>query len=454
MAKKLLLSALALIALSFLIFKVELPKEEWERKSELFLKGVTLDEIRSVTIERAKKSFTLSNPEPEKGSRKDDVVDWKVEGVPDGKADEGAVSGLVRSLVDLKLGEPLPKEDIDKDLSVYGLAEPAVDIKVEALEGKEELQFGSLNNYLNKRFARTSDGEIYLVSDSLFLSADKDRDEFRDKNPVKFDTTNVKLFSMSGDGKSWSVRKKDEGSWDLQHPITAEADGSKIAELLRKARSLRVKRFVDDGATKLDEYGLVTPEVTLSLELEKDKKIALSLSSQKDGEGSMYMTVNQGPVVYEVEGNIINSFTQSYDQLRLRKLYSFDPDAVQSFKLTQPAGEIQATKEGGAWKLNDKEGDPHFIEEYLKTVSELEAASFPSGSESISFDAPVVTLEVKEGSTTRTLVVAEQTQRQGATLYPAMVKEGGDTFFLSEQDYKKLLKKEEVLKKVEAKEAK
>lgn len=454
MARNLLLTALVLISLTFLIFKVELPKEERERKSGLFLKGTQGDEIKNITVTKGKTHFTLTNPDPKKKESEvesDNVDDWRIEGVP-GKIDEGATTGLVRTLIDLKLGEPLPKEDVDADLSVYGLKEPSVALSIDTLEGKQEIQLGALNSYLSKRFARIPSGEIYMIPDSLFSSASKERDDFRDRNPVKFDSTEVLQLGMQGDGKSWSVKRGDNGNWSIEHPITAKADGSKISEMLRKIRSLRVKSFIDDGGTRLQEYGLSTPEVRLSLQLEKDKKLSLSLSSRKDGEGAMYMALNDSPTVFEIEGNVINAFAQSSDQLRERKLFTFDPYVISSFELTQGGvGDIKGTKERENWKVNDKAGDPHFIEEYLKGVSELEAKEFPSKDEQISFDKPVLTLVVKGENRSQTLIVGAPVERHGTTLHPAMNKEGGDIFFILEQDYKKLVRKEEVLRKVEEK---
>lgn len=455
---KILGLAAVLLGLVLYIVKIELPGEKKKAAETLLLKEVTGPQLKRIEIEKGGEKFAFKNPSPAMTRSEDEsagyaaLKGWELEGVEGAMLDQGALNTLVSALLGLKLESPLDPADLEKDLSVYGLASPELRVKVESTEGAREVLLGKMSDYVHNRYAKQADSDaLYLIPEELYTAASKSRDDFRDRSPIGFDLFDASAVTIEAVGGKKTVLAKEGEKWVMKEPMKAGVDESHLAEIFRKLRSLQVKEFVDPPNAKPEGYNLQAPDARLSVTL-KDKTVDVVLSAAQGGDAATYFSVSGTPTIYKAEGNAVSAFAVGTNELREKKLFQIDPESVQSFKLSQDGGPLEVAKaDGGGWTVNGKPGDEAFITDYLKKLSELEANGFPPPGATVTIEKPALTAVVKtKDGKEQTLVVGQTEEREKAVVRASVVGgREGEPFFLSDDDFATIAPREEIFVKTE-----
>ncbi|NDC37510.1 MAG: DUF4340 domain-containing protein, partial [Proteobacteria bacterium] len=276
--KTLLLTAL-LGALLLYIAKVELPKDEQKRVAERPLEKVIGASFEEITISSVKGVFTLLNATPRNGGAADETEEntlsevesaqWSIKGIKDSHLDRAALNAMVSAIRALALENPLPAEETDSDLSVYGLAKPELRIAVRWRESagaqiERVYELGKLNEYVSKRYLKdAANPTVYLASNELFSAIDKEAADLRDATPVKLETPTIQTLSIRPAKAEEVTLVQREGEWSIANPGPFAANQAAVEGVLREIRNLKATRFIDDAAGKLAEYGLHQPILTI-----------------------------------------------------------------------------------------------------------------------------------------------------------------------------------------------
>lgn len=132
-----------------------------------------------------------------------------------------------------------------EDLAKYGLAEPRIQLEVKLVDGRNrKLLVGDEAPVTGYVYARIDDGRtIYRVGQSSVNSAAKPTIEFIDRNPLKYDMSQVTMIQASWQGEQWTLTKSDkdktayESAWKLERKQdTKEMTGSDSSTMLSDAR--------------------------------------------------------------------------------------------------------------------------------------------------------------------------------------------------------------------------
>jgi hypothetical protein len=403
--RRLLVLTLIVGGLLSFIYVYELPKEEATKKAEKFLGGVTLQLIESIKISSpSRPTFELFNRSP-KESDNIDITQWELRQngkVLDLKVDEGNVSSLVRELTSLTLKDPLPADELDKDLSIYGLEKPLLDLNVQVKGNPTPfvIFFGKDSEYTQKRYLKRG-GDTYLLSEGVFSGADREAENFRSKSRLeqiaKKSLTEVKL---NFGGKEVILLRKDD-DWRLSKPYEAKASADKVAELTREARALQVKNFLSADSKEVKSLNNKEPTLVISLNGEKYRLLS---STDDKGTPIMYLAEGDSPYAFSIEGNSINKFALEADTLRDKHFISVNSSSIKKFTVSQSKGAYSAVLVGDKWEVSHTEkvtGDKTFIDGFLQGISDLEAIGFPAtsigGNENFKEGGEQVTLEIAPG---------------------------------------------------------
>jgi len=312
---------------------------------------------------------------------RDEGGPWRLTAPLQAAADDAEVNGLIDSLASLRIERVVEKEA--KDLSAYEIPKTEVSLWVKGREEPVKLLVGMENPLDRTLFAkRADDPRIVLLSSTLKTALDKKVFDFRQKDVFKFAAAEVKAIRVKARDVAWQAVREESG-WSLKSPIASLAAKGKLDSLLDSLSGLRAKAFVAEAKTPaaLKEFGLDKPEYEVALSLPaSNQEIVFAL--HKAGENS-YATTSQSTRIVTFEGTLLADLDRKVDELREKKVadfYSWDADRV---SLKRGGAVIAAVKEkaGNAdtWVLEGpakEEADRAKIEDFLRKVEGLEAASF------------------------------------------------------------------------------
>ncbi len=242
-----------------------------------------------------------------------------------------------------------------------------------------------------------------------------------DKAPVE--STTVKLLNVTEDqvqeieikkraGESIRLQRHDS-NWQIAAPEPLRADPDAVSSMLSTLSSLSSDRTVDDKATSLDQYGLTQPAIELNI-ADKNKKTTKILIGDETPAGSaVYAAIAGDTRVFALSGYKKNSFDKSANDLRDKRLLTFDSDKVSSIELTAKKQTIALGRSKDEWQIVSPKpfrADRAQVEELLRTLRDAKmdlsgsedgkkvAAAFGSGT-------AVATVRVTDVSGTQELQV-------------------------------------------------
>ena len=476
--KKTLILGLFVAAALFYIFKVELPKEAAKQDAVKLTPGITGAQLEKIELVSSKGSFALVNTAPQpanpnmedeangpgKGKNTaDSINNWQLEGAKGSELDPSVFNQLINAISDFKGDDSIPAADLSGDKSVYGLKEPLVKIKVLAPQKSTEVQFGKKNDYLQKRYAQFAGrDEVYLVSDTLFLAADKSQNDFRSKSPVQFVDADVSAVTVRGGEQSTNEKVKlvrTDAGWEIAEPQKFKAAESSVSTLTTALRSVQASDFIDGDNLKLGDYGLDSPALSAVVDFKESlKKSPLVLkiatvkqeSSDKDNKAppssTSYLSIEGKPSIFKLAADPLGALKVSVDDYREKQLFKFATDQVKEITFTRSGGELKLTKTDSQWKVGEKEGDDTFIKELLASLSGLTATAFPIADQDFGFKSPTfkVTVSFTGDFKPRTLVIGSEAPGGGSF---AGVDDLSEPFVIGADSLKRINAREEVLAK-------
>jgi hypothetical protein len=264
------------------------------------------------------------------------------------------------------------------------------------------------------------------------------------------DATRLKLVRSDGTFEVEKDAKKNE--WTLQiagEKGTRKADAGQVGGVLQRLAALTVKKWVKRTTDKkeLEGFGLLKPALVAEVTLKKKDDAKPTIITYEFGKESE----TDKPAVYARQaGSDLVFLAPEGDfkalqtaELRDRTIYDFDASKVKEIELTirkdvtlKPV--FARDKSPGSWVV--KSGlveftlDPARVEEFVKTLSKLQAERFVSfkGATAEQGLAPdkaalVVKLIMDDGKTTHTLTVGAK-DKEGD--YYAMADTHPGTVFL------------------------
>jgi len=242
-----------------------------------------------------------------------------------------------------------------------------------------------------------------------------------DKTPVE--TASVKLLNLPEDqiqnieikkrtGETLQLQRNDS-QWRIIVPRLLRADPDAVSSMLSTLSSLTSDRTVEEKATKLDEYGLTQPTIELSIGDKNKKTTKLLIGDETPAGTAVYAAIAGDQRVFVLSSYKKNSFDKSPNDLRDRRLLTFESDKVSSIELTAKKQVIAFGRSKDQWQIvrpKPLRADSSQVEELLRTLRD--AKMDLSGSEddkkvSAAFDSGTLfaTAKVTDVSGTQELQV-------------------------------------------------
>ncbi|MBE3130070.1 MAG: DUF4340 domain-containing protein [Acidobacteria bacterium] len=306
---------------------------------------------------------------------------WRLTSPLQAAADDTEVGSFIDSLASLRIERVVEKEA--KDLAAYEIPKMEVSLWVKGQDAPVRLLVGMENPLDKTLFAkREDDPRVVLLASTLKTTLDKKIFDFRQKDVFKFNVDDVKAVRVRAKSLAWQAQREEAG-WSLKAPVAALAAKGKVESLLDSISGLRAKAFVTEAKTAeaLKKFGLDKPEYEVVLSLPaSNQEIVFSL--HQEGE-AFYATTSLSTKVIAFEGALLADLDRKVDGMRESKVadfYSWEADKV---AVKRDGFELAAVKEKVGqeekWLLDPatkEEADRTKVEEFLRKIEGLEAASF------------------------------------------------------------------------------
>ena len=336
---------------------------------------------------------------------KDQAGTWQItqpEALP---ADQDSVKSLVSTLSSVSSDRLI--EEKAASLGEFGLDRPPLEAVVTLKDGKtHKLLLGGETPTGSGVFAKTeSDARVFTVASWIKSSIDKGAADLRDKRLLTFDSeklTRVELNAKGGQAMEFGKNAANE--WQILKPRPLRADSSKVDDLVRQLKDVRMELASGDEAKKT--AGAFASGTRVGVAQTTDASGTQSVEVRRDKDKNYYAKSSVVNGVYKVSSTFGESVDKALEDFRNKKLFDFgwsDPTKVEIKREGQTA---VYQKSGEKWNLASKEMDSSTVQALIDKLRDLSAGSFvESGGGAPAMEVSVTS---NEGKRVETVTISKQ----------------------------------------------
>jgi hypothetical protein len=215
-------------------------------------------------------------------------------------------------------------------------------------------------------------------------------------------------------GANLDVQLKN-GKWAITSPEPLPADQGAVTSMLSSLSPVAADSVVDDKPADLGRYGLNSPALTVAIHEKGGKTDTLAFGDDVPAGSLVYARVNSDPKVYAVSSSVKSSFDKSVNDLRDKRLLTFDSNSLARIELVSAKADIEFGKNNlNEWQIVKPQpyrADNFQVEELLRKLTDAKMDLSGSAEDQKKADASfasgqnVATVKVTDGSGTQTLEV-------------------------------------------------
>jgi len=147
----------------------------------------------------------------------------------------------------------------------------------------------------------------------------------------------IKEIKIKKTGADTTVLDKgSDGKWAITEPKPQRADQDTVKSLVSSIDSLNADKTVEDKATDLSAYGLTSPTLDVTVVKNDGKSQDVLIGDDEPTGGGSYAELAGNPHVYTIASYVKTSIDKTPNDLRDKRLLTFDQDKLTRVDL-QPA---------------------------------------------------------------------------------------------------------------------
>ena len=240
--------------------------------------------------------------------------EWLIADPPSGRAEFGAVDGLVSrvSSVQMKSLAPDPA-----DLKKFGLDKPAATVRLGSGSSQATLLIGGPAEAGSVYAKDASRPAIFTIESALVDDLKKDASEYRQKDLFdarSFNTSRIEIVhnAQTTVFEKTKVKDKDgkeQEKWRQTAPSARDVDAAKIEALISAATGARATGFVDSTA----KTGLDKPELTVIFKYDEGKEERVTFARTAD---TGYAARAGSPGAAKVDAAVIDGIVKALGDVK------------------------------------------------------------------------------------------------------------------------------------------
>jgi hypothetical protein len=170
---------------------------------------------------------------------------------------------------------------------------------------------------------------------------------------LTLDSKQIQEIRIQKAGSDPVVLSKLGDRWDITQPTPMPADQDAANGMVSTAAALMSERLIDDKPANLAPFGLADPPVQVSFKLKSGKTDTIDIGRDTPTAGAAYVKLAGDPKVYSVSTSTKTSLDKSLNDLRDKRLLTFNRDRLARVELTNSKGQtIEFGKDAqGDWQI-------------------------------------------------------------------------------------------------------
>jgi Domain of unknown function (DUF4340) len=146
--------------------------------------------------------------------------------------------------------------------------------------------------------------------------------------------------------------RRENGKWAMTEPKPLPADPDAASSLVSSLASVSADTTVEDHATDLSAYGLSNPSLDVRMTRKDGKTVELLLGDDTPTNSGVYAKLASDAHVYTVASFVKTSLDKKPDDLRDKRLLTFDSDKLTRVQLQAKGEPVEFGKNGrGEWEI-------------------------------------------------------------------------------------------------------
>jgi len=182
---------------------------------------------------------------------------------------------------------------------------------------------------------------------SATLSAAETSPKILDLKPA--DVTSIEISKRGAE--DLKLGKNDAGKWQITSPKPLPADQDSVSTLLSTLSPLDSDRVVEDKAASLGTYGLAKPSLEISIAEKNQKPEVVLLGDDTPTSSGVYAAVKGDPRVFVVASYHKSSLDKGLNDLRDKRLLTFDSEKLSRVELTAKKQTIEFGRNKEQWQI-------------------------------------------------------------------------------------------------------
>jgi hypothetical protein len=224
----------------------------------------------------------------------------------------------------------------------------------------------------------------------------------------------TKIAIRKHDADEIILDKNAAGKWQITFPKSYGADQDAANALATAVGTVTSDKVIEDKATDLAGYGLKAPDSEIDITTKKGAIKKLRIGDDAPANGGTYVALDGDPRVFTVPSYTKTSLEKSLNDLRDKRLLTFEQDKLSRVELVAKKQDIEFGRDKDQWQIVKPmplRADGLQVEELIRKVKDAKmdlavseedakkaAATFSSGT-------PVATVKITDPSGTQQLEI-------------------------------------------------
>src|SRR5712672_1435281 len=166
---------------------------------------------------------------------------------------------------------------------------------------------------------------------------------------------------------------RNDTKWQIIAPNVLPAAPEAVSSMLSTLSSLSSDRTVEEKAASLDQYGLTQPALALNITDKHKKTVTILVGDDTPAGTAVYAAIAGDPRVFALSSYKKSSFDKSADDLRDKRLLTFDSDKVSAIELTAKKQTMSFARGKDEWQIVKPKpfrADRSQVEDLLRTLQD------------------------------------------------------------------------------------
>jgi hypothetical protein len=152
-------------------------------------------------------------------------------------------------------------------------------------------------------------------------------------------------------GADETVLQKSDGKWQIIAPKPYPADQDAVSQLVASVANVSGDRIVDEKASNLSAYGLKNPALEVDITGKGGKVSKLEIGDDTPTNSGSYAMVAGDPRVFTVASYVKTGVDKSANDLRDKRLLTFDQDKLSRVELMAKKQDIEFGRDKDQWQI-------------------------------------------------------------------------------------------------------